>query len=61
MKEAIPLDIHIGIRVTQGLFDRLEAQAYQEERSIAFVMRKAAEEYLSARERASIEKEEVTG
>lgn len=60
MKEAIPLDIHIGVRVTQELFDRLEAQADRDARSIASVTRLALEEYLSARERASIEKEEVT-
>ena len=60
MKAAIP-QIHFGFKLTRDVYDRRHAQAEADDRSMGAVARRALEEYLAARERASIEKEEVTG
>lgn len=44
-------ETQISFRITNALKDRLEAQAKREDRSVAYVVRKAVEEYLNRREK----------
>lgn len=44
-------ETQISFRITNALKDRLEARAKHEDRSVAYIVRKAVEEYLSQREK----------
>ena len=44
-------EIQISFRITNELKNRLDAQAKREDRSVAYVVRKAVENYLNEKEK----------